>query len=225
MAIGMGKIRQTTSVTRKGEGEEEYLKLLRDGTLTIENWIAALSLEGRVFTWNSGFETTPADLCDTTLDDSEFDMHIAVPSTVVIVPLEMNIVFDVFGTAQIVEVVMLSGSGSVTGAGASGYSSTAQSSNISSGLSTACTLTSVATAGTAFTTNKKEIFHGGNQYAITAAGPTQQGQQEIFRWRAKESGVYDVVGPSQQLGVIASAQNGTGFISLKWAELPVTAAR
>ncbi len=222
MPLVEGKARQSTSVVRESEGNIVLLKALRDGTLTVADWIAALSLEGRVFTANSGLATTPVTFGAGGLDTTEFDLHVAVPAGVVILPLELNITYEAFGTALLTESAMQSGSGSITGAGTS---ITPLSSNLLTGLKSACTLTGSAVAGTALTTDVKEIWRDIDQLTITIATVAQIRVPYAYRWKAMQAGVLDVVGPNQQLCVWAAANAGTGFISLKYAELPASAVR
>ncbi len=222
MAVIKGKAAQTTQVTRESEGAPVYMRMLRDGTLGIADLIALLSLEGRIFTCNSGTGTTAVTFGSSTLDTTEFDLHVAVPSSVVIIPLEVDIIFDSMGTIQIVECVMQAGTGSVTGAGTA---LTPVSSNPNVGRTSACTVTSIPTASTAtaFTANIREIWHDNNPagQTITAVGTVRS--QYTFRYNAKLSGIYDIVGPSQQLAIWASAQAGIGILCFKYAELPVSA--
>ncbi len=222
MAIVKGKARQSTAIVRESEGNDVYLKALRDGTLTVAGWIAALSLEGRVFTANSGVATTEVTFGDSGLDTTEFDLHVAVPAGVAIIPLELNIHYEVYGTALLTENVMQSGSGSVTGAGAS---ITPLSSNLLTGLKSGCTVTGSAVAGTALTTDVKEIWRDIDQLTITIATVAQIRVPYAYRWKAMQAGVLDVVGPNQQVCIWAAANAGTGFISFKYAELPASAVR
>ncbi len=221
MAVIKGNARQTTSVERKSEGAEVYMRMLRDGTVGVADWIALLSLEGRVITANAGTATTPITFGAGGLDTTEFDLHVAVPSGAVIIPLELMVSFDTVGTALLLEVVMTSGKGSTAGAGTT---ITPVSSNPNTGFVSACTVTaaSTATSGVYPTSEVDEIFHGGRQLAIDIATVGQIREQETWRWFAKDSGILKVVGPSAQLVVFAAAQAGTGFITLKYAELPST---
>ena len=222
MPLVEGKERQTTSVVRESEGNIILLKALRDGTLTVAGWIAALSLEGRVFTANSGVATTEVTFGSGGLDTTEFDLHVAVPAGVAIIPLELNIHYEVYGTALLTENAMQSGSGSVTG---TGTSITPLSSNLLTGLKSACVVTGSPVAGTALTTDVKEIWRDIDQLTITIATVAQIRVPYAYRWSAMKAGVLDVVGPNQQLCVWAAANAGTGFISLKYAELPASAVR
>ena len=224
MAIIKGKGQQTTSVARVSEGADVYLKALRDGTMTMADWVAALSLEGRIFTANAGTATTPITFGSTGLSTTEFDFHVAVPSGSVIIPLDLRVEMEVFGTSYITEIVMQSGKGSVVGAGTS---ITPVCSNTNTGRTSSCTITAAATtsSGTAFTSENKEIFRAGYVLSVTpaTAGASGGTLPTVFTWRAKDSGILDVVGPSAQIGIWASSQAGTGFICLKYAELPYSA--
>ena len=217
MAIIKGDARQTSGVSRLGEGGEAYMRMLRDGTVGIADLIALWSLEGRVFTANAGTGTSAVTFGAGTLDLTEQDLIVVVPSGTAIIPLECNVVFDTLGTAQIVEVVMQKGTGGVAGAGTS---VTPKSSNENAGLSSACTVTSACATGTALTAVDVEIWHDGAPLGITIATVGQIRVQHAFRYSAKDSGCLQVVGPSEQLVVFASAQAGVGFISLKYVELP-----
>lgn len=220
MAVIKGDARQNSGVTRVAENGEQYMRLLRDGTVGITDLVALWSLEGRVFTANVGTGTTASTFGGGTLDLTEHDLHVAVPSGTVIIPLEIDVIFDALGTAQLVEVCAQWGTGSVAG---SGTSITPVSSNPNASRTSACTLTSACATGTAFTSVKGEIWHDENPLGITVATVGQIRTDHVFRWKAKESGVYQIVGESQQLGIFASAQAGTGFICLKYVELPTSA--
>ena len=220
MAVIKGNARQSTSVQSVGEGVEVYQRMLRDGTVGIADLVALWSLEGRVFTCNLGTGTTAATFGGGTLDLTEHDMHVAVPSSVCIIPLEMTIVYETWGTVQICENVLLKGSGSVAG---SGTAVTPKSSNENTGISSACTVTGACATGTAFTTVDIEIWRESIQRVVTITTVTEAANytRQRFEWNALKSGVLQVVGPSEQLAVFASSQAGTGFIILKYAELPV----
>lgn len=211
---------QTTAVERKSEGVAKLVRMLRDGTLAVADFFAALSFEGLVFTVNVGTLTSPVTFNAGGLVATEFDLHVAVPAGVVIIPLELQIGFEAYGSTLLLECCMLSGGGSVIGTTSTAV--TPVSSNVNLGKVTSCTCRQVSDAGTALTTNIKEIWRHNEQKVVTLATVTdiRDTISYVKRWCAKDSGVYDIVGPSQQLAIYASAQAGTGFICLKYAELP-----
>ncbi len=221
MTVIKGNARQTTSVGRVDEGAEVYLRMLRDGTIGITNLIALWSLEGRVFTSSLGAATTPVTFGVTTLDTTEFDLHVAIPASVVIIPLEFTVNFDLIGaTGQVVELALQYGTGSITGAGTADIP---PSSNATSGLASACTVTWAAVAGTALTTVVNEFWHDGIQRGSDATTSTTLRSQTKFSYLAKQTGILQVIGPSQQLVGWASALSGVGFARFVYAELPVSA--
>ncbi len=222
MAKIKGTASQTTSVERVSEGAEVYLRMLRDGTVGIADLIAQWSLEGRVFTANGGTGTSAISFGAGTLDLTEHDLHVAIPSSVVVIPLELDITFDTLGTAQIVECMMQYGTGSVVG---TGTAVAPKSSNPNSALSSACTVTSAGATGTALTTVTSEIWHAGVPLGITIATVGQIRIDHTFRYRALDTGILHVIGPSMQIAIFAAAQAGIGFVTLKYAELPVTSVR
>jgi len=220
MAKIIGNARQTTAVVRNSEGTaENYLRLLRDGTVGIADLIAQWSLEGRIFTASAGAATTPVTFGSSTLDVLEHDLHVLVPSSVVIIPLEWTINFDIYGTIQVVECALQYGIGSV--AGTADLTDTPISSNANTGLTSACTVKFSCATGTNLTTVVNEFWHDGIQLGISAASATVIRSQTKFSYRAMDSGVLQVIGPSQQLIGYASAQAGTGFTRFVYAELPV----
>ena len=220
MSLIEGVAKQTTAVDRVSEGVTRGLRMLRDGTIGIADFIALLSLEGRVFTANVGFATTPVAF-NATLTTTTFDLHVAVPSSVYIIPLELMVAYEVYGTTALQETVMQSGSGSVVGT--TNTAVTPISSNVSTGIASLCTIKQIANAGTALTTNIKELFRDTQQKVVTLATVTdiRDAAPYVKRWFAMQSGCLDIVGPSQQLVVWASAQAGQGYIMLKYAEIPV----
>ncbi len=223
MSLFEGKASQTNTVTREAEGATRAVRLLRSGEIGIVDFIALLSFEGRVFTANVGSATTPVTFNAGGLTTTEFDLHVAVPSTTVIIPLELMVGFEAYGTTLLLESAMQSGSGSVVGT--TNTAVTPLSSNVSAGIASTCTIKQVGDAGTAFTTNIKEIWRTNQQKVITLATVTaiREGLPYVNRWFARDSGHYDMVGPNQQLGVWASAQAGTGFIKFVYVELPASA--
>ncbi len=218
MAVIKGNARQTSSVSRVQEGAETYLRMLRDGTVGIADLIALWSFEGRVFTVNEGTGTTASTFQAGTLDLTEQDMHVVVPAGVVIIPLEIDVHFDLMGSVQIIECCAQYGTGSVAG---TGTARTPKSSNANTGLTSACTVTGACATGTAFTTVVGEIWHDGIPLGITIATVGQIRVPHKFTYRAVSSGCLQVVGPSQQLAIFADAQAGFGFITFKYVELPV----
>uniref|UniRef100_A0A6M3XVG5 Uncharacterized protein n=1 Tax=viral metagenome TaxID=1070528 RepID=A0A6M3XVG5_9ZZZZ len=220
MAVIKGDARQTSSVSRVSEGAENYMRMLRDGTLGVADLIALWSLEGRIFTVSAGAATSPATFQDSAaLLTKEFDLHISVPAGVVIIPLSWNVVYEAFGTTAIVELCLQYGTGSVVGTATSDIPS---SSNANTGLHSACTCNVASATGTALTTVVEEIWHDGDQEATTRPSGGGVFTPSTYRYNALEDGVLHIIGPSQQLVGFVVSQAPTGFFQFKYAELPVS---
>jgi len=220
VAIIKGNASQT-SVNRVGEGVETYMRMLRDGTVGVADLIALWSLEGRVFTVSAGAATTPATFQDSSaLLTTEFDLHISVPSSVVIIPLSWEICYEAFGTTAIAEMCLQYGTGSVVGTATSDIPS---SSNANAGIASACTCNVASATGTALTTVVEEIWHDMLQEVATraSAASTAAYVPEKHIYNAMDTGILHVVGPSQQLVGFVVSQAPTGFYQFKYAELPV----
>lgn len=217
MADIKGKARQTSSVTRGSEGAESYMRMLRDGTVGVADLIALWSLEGRVFTISAGAATSPATFAAGALNTGEFDLHIEVPGSVVIIPLLWDITFDAYGATGIVECCLQYGTGSVVG---TATADTPTSSNANAGIASVCTCNHSSGTGTALTTVVEEIWHDGLQAGITRLSGGSVVSPYKFKFSAKADGVLHVIGPSQQLVGFTAANVGTGFFQFKYAELP-----
>ena len=223
MAKILGETSQTTNVTRVSEGAEQYLRMLRDGTVGIADLIALWSLEGRIFTVSAGAATGPATFAAGALNTKEMDLHIVVPASVVIIPISWEIYFEAYGASAPVECMLQYGTGSVVGTATVDVPS---SSNSSAGRASQCTCNVASATGTALTTVVEEIWHDGLQAAATctsAAGTTTpfRWQPERFAYRASDTGILHIIGPSQQVLGWTAANVGTGFFQFKYVELPV----
>jgi len=219
MSTIKGKARQTTSIERVSEGADVYIRMLRDGTVGVADLIALWSLEGRIFTGTAGSGSSPETFGATgTYDATTFDMHLAIPSSVVVIPLEYTVVYEAFGTILLVENVLQYGTGSVVGTATADIPT---SSNPNAGVASKCTLNFASATGTALTTIAEELWHDSLQPVITRASAEGNVVKERFSYNWKDTGVLQTVGPSQQLVAFAAAQAGTGFIKFVYAELPV----
>ena len=86
-----------------------------------------------------------------------------------------------------------------------------------------CTVSGAATltSGTAIT--GVEFFRDGHIMTttpITANNDEGAGQKTSFTWSHKTSGYAPVIIGNGQLGVFASTEAGTGFITVVWVEIP-----
>lgn len=222
MALIKAKGNQTSAVTRLSEGSDVYVRALRDGSLVNVPWVMALALEGKVFGVNAGVLTTPLTF-NATIADGEPDLLVNVPSGTTIIPLFIRVDFEDTGTAQVMDVLAV----------ASPVYDNANTStaltirNLRSDLpyQSACSAMDVVTAGgTALESGN--YFEFWRPYAGFAEdgfnGSTSWGNNALHgaSWTIGDSVVPPIIVGQGSLGVFASAQAGTGFITAIWAELP-----
>ena len=219
-------VRATSAVTR-GTDDDQWMAARgsRDGSMFTADWVLAHCLEGRAFVANAGTATTPITFGSTGLDTTEFDLHVAVPANTTIIPIELAVQVETWGTVYLAEIVAGSGSGSVTGAG-----TTVTPKNLRSDApnTSNCTITSAATgtSGTAFTTNYVEWFRAGYTKAVTQTTAAGFGGGTVpmgFKWSYMDRGYAPIVVGTSQIGVWVSCQAATGFITLVYIEVPSNA--
>lgn len=94
MAIVKAKARQDAAVTRVSEGEDTYLRAMRDGSLIKADWKQALILEGRGFMFTVGALSTPVvggGAAATAIDADGPDFLVGIPTGTSIMPLYIEV--------------------------------------------------------------------------------------------------------------------------------------
>jgi len=219
----MGYIEYTTGIQPSVFDKDDAFSKVqgtRDGAIFTDDWFMARVKEGKVYCANVGTITAPATFGAGTMDGTEFDLHVSVPSGTTIIPIELTIKMEAFGTAAIFECMAKSGTGSTIGSGGTTITPTNLRSDITA--TSGCTVGSAASATSGVAITGPEFFRDGHSLAITIATVGQIRVPETFRWRAKEAGYAPVIVGAGQLGVFAAANAGTGFITLVWVEMPST---
>ena len=220
----MGFIEYTTGIQPDVfDKDDAYSKLqgTRDGAAFSADWVLARCLEGRVFAGNLGSATGPATLSAGSADTTEFDYFMSVPSGTTVIPLEIVIYMETWGTNGIAEVLGVVGASGVTGAGTS---VTPVNLRRDAPFASLCTVTGAATATSATAITGVEFLRDGHQTAQTPATALATGSklQNKFVWSHKSAGYAPVIVGAGQLGLVCSTVSGTGFITVVWAELPST---
>lgn len=221
----MSYIEYVTGVTPDSKtADDVYSKAegTRDGAMWTADWVLARSQEGRVFIANAGTGTSPITFGAGTLDLTEFDLFVSVPSGTTIGILELEVYMEAYGTDQIVEIIGKTGTSGVTGAGTS---ITPTNIRTDAPVTSNCTVTAAATATSGTAITGAEFFRDGHNRAktITTFGSTGGATlQKKFRWNHKDAGYLPIVVGAGQVGIFASAQAGTGFIKLVYVEIPST---
>lgn len=221
------KVKGRQVAPRVSEGVETDLWVKRDGSLVMTPIELAWAEEGRVFVANVGSATTPATFGAGSIDTTEPDFDLLVPAgaSIMVVPLQILIHMEAFGTTALFEGMAsygLGGAQNSTGA----TSLTGRNLRTDAPYASGCTLYGNSDAGATYMTqNVGEIFRFGTE-AIATVGIGDDDSNRVgntYCWSARESGIYPHLVPSAlaaRLNVFAAAQAGTGFIQVMWAELP-----
>jgi len=223
MALVKGKGRQTTSINFESEGADQYLRLMRDGSLVNMPWLMTKVIEGKVFGVQSGLLTTP-DTLNATIADGEQDVLINVPSGVTIIPVSISVCFEDTGTAQVMDVIAVA-----SNVYDNANTSTAETIyNLRTDKPTGgsqCYAYSVVTAGgTAVESgNYFEFWRPYAGFAEDAFGGSTGWKSALVHgahWNIGQAVVPPVIVGNGSLSVYASAQAGYGFIKVVWVEEP-----
>lgn len=220
----MSVITGVSSVSRATEDDHRMnARSTRDGALFTADWIMAMCLEGRVFCAQAGLLTTAITWTATaTNDQTKPAVFIDVPSGTTIVPIEIQLYMEAFGTNAQFECEAITGTGGVS-AGGTAVSITNMRSDAP--FTSLCTATSDITGGTACTTNVNAFWRDGQQFAITksaGSATAAAGDPNKFVWRLTDGLYAPVVVGAGQLMVTQGSQAGTGFCKVIFAEVPST---
>lgn len=218
--VGVSQVVRTKDDTRHG------LRLVADGALVSQDWLMACAMEGRVYVGNSGTVTTPITFTATaTIDTTKPEYDILVPSGTIVIPVEIRVYFEAFGTNAQSEVMASVG----TGGAQAGTAITPKNLRVDLPNTTACTVHRTGTGATYMTAGVSEFWRDGQQFAITkttASATAAVSDPNLFIWRYSDSGIAPVLysaSASSRLNVFQGSQAGTGFITVTWVELPVAA--
>ena len=225
-AIINGNANQTTSVSRVSEGAEVALRMLRDGSLTTAGFIQAMSLEGRVMSTNAGTITTPITCGAGSIDTTEPDLMVIAPTTVAIIPVEIILNVEAYGSTAIFEAMWSYGLGGILG---TDTDLTIQNTSTLSAYQSQCSAGAASNNDATYWTSKSvEVARWNAAKAVTVSTATDDSAWPPiqFSWSAAKSGVLHVIsGSGAGFAVYAAAQASTAFITAKWIELDVAALR
>ena len=214
---------QVSSVTRlTSDSAWRALRGGRDGALFTADWIQALAMEGRVFCANAGSATTPITFGAGSIDTTEPDFALNVPAGTTVIPIEIRVKMETYGTTLLFETMAAVGSGGTLGTDAD---ITITSLRTDAPITTTCNAGAASAADAVYmTTNVSEFWRDGLGLAVTvaAADDDSTNQLETFIWNINTAAAPPVLVGAAQLMVFASAQAGTGFITCIYAEVPST---
>jgi hypothetical protein len=175
-----------------------------------------------MFVANGGTGTSPISFSTGDIDTTEPDMFVIVPAGTTIIPVKIEIKFETWGTAALLEIMAASGTGGSYTSG--GTAVTPKNLRADAPYTSNCTVYSAVNASgvTYMTTNVAEFWRSGLQSSLTIATVTAYGQPETYEWNALSSGVQPVCVGASQLAIFCPSQTGTGFINFTYIEVPST---
>ena len=174
---------------------------------------------------NGGTVTTPITFHNDTLAGTEADFFMQVPSGTTVIPLDISVQLEAYGTTLLHEIYAAIGSGGTI----AGHDALVAGTNICN-LRTDAPYTSNCSIGvscdttgsTNSTTNVVEFWRDGLQKSVTLATATDDvGTKKYkFNWNAEREGIYPILVGSADLQIHSTAQAPTGFITVIFAEIP-----
>lgn len=199
----------------------------RDGAFYTADWLRAMMLEGRVFVANAGTATAELTFGAGAIDTTEPDFFMSVPLGTTVIPIEIRIYMEAFGTSAQFECMAACGTGGAEGTDTNLVAGTdlcnlRSDAPYNSGVT--CGHSSAADA-TYMTANVCEFWRNGQQYAVTKSGGSataSASDPNLFIWRLKDSDVAPVLIGASQMMVFGASQAGTGFITVTFVEIPST---
>ena len=217
----VGNAKQTTGVSRVAEGAKVNLRMLRDGSASIAGFIEAMSLEGRIMSANAGTVTSPITFGAGDILATEPDLMVIAPDTIAIIPVEIILNVEAFGTTGIWDAMWSYGLGGVLG---TDTDLTIQNTNTLSNYQSQCSAGAAANSATAtyWTSKSVEVARWNAAKAVTVATADDDSSWPPVQmsWEAAKSGVLPIIsGSGGGFAVYSASVGGTGFITARWIEL------
>src|SRR3990167_1136983 len=115
----MADIRAKTGVRQPDRQTQDkalaFVRALRDGSLSMADFVMVSALEGRGFVANAGTVTSPITFGAGTIDTTEPDFDMLVPAGTLVIPVEIRVYMEAFGTNAQFECMASVGTGGTQG--------------------------------------------------------------------------------------------------------------
>ena len=201
---------------------------LRDGTVSFADFLAVMALQGRCYMANAGSGTAPFSGGGAYVNTAP-DVDMSVPAGYIVIPYDITVKFEAYGTDLLSEIVGVVGVGGVI-APTSATAVTPRNLRLDAPNTSGSTIVSDGTGATYMTSNVVEFMRDGHRFAITKSASSATASamdQEVYHWSATTTGVYPIMYNTAgitRLNVFASSQAPTLFINIAYVELPPSAA-
>lgn len=213
-----------TVVRGSGDGEDKYLRALLSGELGLAEYYLISALRGRVFTASSISVTTATTWTAAASIDITKSMFMAiVPSGYAIIPMNIEVYYETFGTDAQMELQALIGTGGSRTSGMTAITPVCTRSDIGGAGNTACWAGGNTTVTVGPTAKINYFWRTGLQFAITktASSATVSATDPYrFTWSALAESSFNIAGPDSQLVINQGSQAGTGFVKVQYIEVP-----
>lgn len=222
MALMKGKGKQTTAVNRLSEGADQYVRMLRDGTVGIIDWMFLCELEGLVKVANGGGVASSALTFAGAYDADGQDFGLNVPSGTTVLVIKAEVMIDALTDDTDTDINFMTSNTAL--AGTTGTAVTVVNKLNSQATGSACTCyvafdagggTDVSGGAKAYTFWRTRLESGAAPVAAQSEGTTLCAAS----WVAPRDGLPAiVVGPGCVAGHVSGST--TGFINVEWIEIP-----
>ena len=226
MAVIYAESRSTPSLFQ-GDGQDQKLQSGRIGQLFTEAEVSRLVKAGYGYCANAGKGSSPITFAGV-YDADAPDMYFYVPSSVVLIPLSIEVIFEAVGTESTMEIIALASSTADSSATVTGGAAvTPVNLRLDKTGAGNCTVSYGVDAAGITDPNAGRYFEFWKyQRPLTDTVATTENDRLplVFRWRAFVDGPPPFIYTSSDasLSIYAASQAGTGFITVTYLEVPPT---
>lgn len=221
MANIKGQIAQS-SVSRGGEGDFKYAKMLRDGTLSFSDFLLNCELEGLVKIANGGGVASTALTFAGAYDADGEDFGLNVPAGITVMVIRAEVMIDALTDNTDTDINFMTSNTALVGTTGTAVTPVNKLNSMPPGSACTCYVAFDAAGGT-------DVSGGARAYSFwrerleTGAAPAAAESEETTNctasWVSPRDGLPAiVVGPGCVAGHVSGST--TGFITVEWVEFP-----
>uniref|UniRef100_A0A6M3XVE8 Uncharacterized protein n=1 Tax=viral metagenome TaxID=1070528 RepID=A0A6M3XVE8_9ZZZZ len=193
------------------------VKVSKDGALLTQEWVLAQVIAGNVFHAYVGQATTPVTL-DAAWANTDPDISLDIPDGRLIIPLEVKVVMEAYGTTALFESMTLCSRTLAAASAGTAFVPINMRTRTGGGSNCSCYVGPTVTSG--YTTGAFELHRWTYAKAVTIA--TADDDNSIypaeFVWSYKDHPA-PVLEGNASMQTWATSQAASGYISWYWIEL------
>lgn len=218
LALDMqGEVRSDSVSVKTDEGGKRLVRLLRDGSISVADFVLAMTIAGYGHTVSVGTATTPVTF-DTGYTAAQPVLDIDVPSGWVIMPVYLLLSLET-SAGTINEFSFVTGDNLVGAGTSTEVGATTILNNLNGGHkggATNCTVRHSYTANGTAPANTVEFWRGVYAFADATTDPKKE-----WEWSVHTKAPQIVVGQGCLAGYIQGVTSApTGFLKVSWLEFP-----